>query len=125
MPDSLIFVVTIACRVLQIPRLGKCSKAAVIGLFHIIRETATGKLFAFKMILQAFAADALAAASGITAIAKIHILIFFAFHHCVLSIDLSCSKFRIECVRQVSQDRVLKTVHRFVPQRSLFITEPQ
>jgi hypothetical protein len=38
---------------LQIPRLGEGGKAAVIGLFHIIRKTATGQLLAPEVVLQA------------------------------------------------------------------------
>ena len=53
--------------ILQIPRLGERSETTVIGLFHIIWKTATGKLLAFKVTLQAFTADALAAAAGIAA----------------------------------------------------------
>jgi hypothetical protein len=80
---------------LQIPRLGKGLKTAVVGLFRLIRKTARRQLFAPEMILQAFAADALAAASRIAAIAKIHVCVFFTVHHIVLSAGvhtLVCNK---------------------------------
>lgn len=71
----------------QIPCLGKCLETAVIRLFNIIGKTTCRQLFALEVILQAFTADALAAASRIAAITKIHIRVFFAVHHFVLSVQ--------------------------------------
>jgi hypothetical protein len=70
---------------LQIPRLGECGKTAVICLFHVVRKTAAGQLFASEVVLQAVAANAFAAASRITACTKIHVFVFFTFHHNILS----------------------------------------
>jgi hypothetical protein len=66
---------------LQIPCLRERIETAVEGLFRRRRETAAGQLFAFKVILQAFTANPLAAAPRVTARTEIHIFIFFAFHH--------------------------------------------
>jgi hypothetical protein len=66
---------------LQIPCLGKGPETAVVGFFRVIWKTACRQLFAFEVILQAFTADALTAASRIAAITKIHIRLFLAFHH--------------------------------------------
>jgi hypothetical protein len=75
----------------QPPRLGESPEAAIVSLFHLIREATAGQLLAFQVVLQAFTTNPFAAAAGITAIAKIHIFFFFTFHHNVLSVGLSSS----------------------------------
>jgi hypothetical protein len=61
-------------------QLGEPLKAAVVGPFHLIRETAGRELAHTEMILQAFAANALARASAIAAITPFQIGLSFTFH---------------------------------------------
>ena len=50
------------------------------GAFNLVGETAGRKLLAAQVVLQAFTANPLAAASRITTITKIHIRLFLTFH---------------------------------------------
>ena len=77
---------TLVCCLLQIPCFRECCETAVVGSFCFRRKTAAGQLFALQVILEAFAADSLSAATRIAARTEIHILLFFTFHHIVLSV---------------------------------------
>lgn len=60
-------------------------EGSVVGLFGILREETSGQLPFGKMIGDAVAADALAAAGFISTVAFNQILFFFAFHGFVLA----------------------------------------
>lgn len=55
-------------------------KRAIVGPFGGIGETAGGKLPAFEMVLQAFAAVPFPGTGFIRAIAVLFVLCLFAFH---------------------------------------------
>jgi hypothetical protein len=59
-------------------------QAPVIGPFHIIREKAGWKLFHAPVVLKTLAADSLAAAGFITAVAVGHVLVCLTFFHLFL-----------------------------------------
>jgi hypothetical protein len=65
---------------LQVPCFGEGGEAAVVGAFDVVGKTACGKLLAAQVVLEALAADALAAASRVAAITEIHIRLFLTFH---------------------------------------------
>jgi hypothetical protein len=62
-------------------QLGKSLKAAVVGSFHRIRETTARKLAHAKVVLQAFAANALSRTPAVAAIAPFQVGWLFAFHN--------------------------------------------
>jgi len=66
---------------LEVPGLGKCREAPVVGLLYVIVETTGRELFGGEMITQAVTTCAFSAAAGITTIAVLEILFFFAFHN--------------------------------------------
>ena len=65
---------------LQVPCFGEGDEAAVVGAFDVVGKTAGRKLLTAQVVLEALAADALAAASRVTAIAEIHICLLLTFH---------------------------------------------
>jgi hypothetical protein len=66
---------------LQIPSLGEGLEAAVVSLLDVVGETAAGKLPARQVISQTLTAYPFITATGIRAVAIIHILIFITFHN--------------------------------------------
>jgi hypothetical protein len=65
----------------RLNQLGKSLKAAVIGPFQSIRETAGRKLAHAKVVLQAFAANSLSRTPAIAAVAPFQIGWLFTFHN--------------------------------------------
>jgi hypothetical protein len=61
---------------LLIRNFQKSGQAAIIGLFHLCREITGGKFSHPAMIIQAFAADTLAATRFIGAVAVLQVLLF-------------------------------------------------
>lgn len=57
------------------------SQRPVVCSFHIVGEKAGRKLFHAPVILKAFAADALAAAGLVGAVAVLEIFVFLTFSH--------------------------------------------
>jgi hypothetical protein len=64
----------------RLNQLGKSLKAAVIGPFHRIGETAGRKLAHAQVVLQAFAANSLSRTPAVTAVAPFQIGWLVAFH---------------------------------------------
>ncbi|MHC4289471.1 MAG: hypothetical protein ACYSSK_05375, partial [Planctomycetota bacterium] len=96
--------------------------------FHALANAAKLRLkVVLQMILQTFAAYTLTTASGITAGTEVHVFVFFAFHSIVLSVlspigrlaplrcCLSRSQFGADGFSQAGQNRILISVHDFVP----------
>jgi hypothetical protein len=61
-------------------KFGKVLEGSVVGLFGILREETSRQLPFGKMIGDAVAADAFAAAGFIGAVARCQVLFFFAVH---------------------------------------------
>jgi hypothetical protein len=61
-------------------QLDESLETAVVGSLHVIRETTGRKLTHVQMIVQAFAANALARTPAVAAIAPFQIGFLFAFH---------------------------------------------
>jgi len=53
---------------------------AIVGSFGVIGESATRELATFQVIADAFAADSLAGARFVTAVACIQVLVLLALH---------------------------------------------
>ena len=64
-------VLSVLCPVLV--NLDEPSQGSIVGPFHIVWEQACGELFHAPMVLDAFAADTLAAAGFIRAVANLEI----------------------------------------------------
>jgi len=62
-------------------QLGKIFKGTVIGFFHPVRKTASGKLAHFQMIANAFTADPFSRTGFVGAIAIVKILFFLTLHN--------------------------------------------
>jgi len=64
----------------QVPGLGECLKAAVVGLFSLRRETASGQFAVGQVIFDAVAADPAFVAGRVGASAVREVSVLFAFH---------------------------------------------
>lgn len=61
-------------------QLGKPRKTAVIGSFHFVRKATRRQLAQLEVIVQAFAAQAVAGTTRVAAVATSRVPLLFAFH---------------------------------------------